>query len=131
MNKLKRYRNKKGIGFVDFGIKILIAVVIGSLTLGGLYVIANDNIMPTVKNKIESLFDYSQTNELEIQTPIKGDFNNDGIIDNADKDILTAEIFSQSGNYEFSALDLNEDGVIDLLDLMKLKSLAVQQSKQS
>lgn len=131
MNKLKKYRNKKGIGFVDFGIKILIAVVIGSLTLGGLYVIANDNIMPTVKNKIESLFDYSQTNELEIQAPIKGDFNNDGIIDNADKDILTAEIFSQSGNYEFSDLDLNEDGVIDLLDLMKLKSLAVQQSKQS
>lgn len=131
MNKLKKYRNKKGIGFVDFGVKILIAVVIGSLTLGGLYVITNDNIMPTVKNKIESLFDYSQTNELEIQAPIKGDFNNDGIIDNADKDILTAEILSQSGNYEFSDLDLNNDGVIDLLDLMRLKSLAIKQSQQS
>lgn len=131
MNKLKKYRNKKGIGFVDSGVKILIAVVIGALTLGGFYALAKDNVLLTAKSKIESLFDYSQTNELEIQAPIKGDFNNDGIIDNADKDILTAEILSQSGNYEFSDLDLNDDGVIDLLDLMRLKSLAIKQSQQS
>ena len=86
MDKLKKLKNKKAIGFVDFGVKILIAVVIGALTLGGFYALAKDNVLPTAKSKIESLFDYSQTNELEIQAPIKGDFNNDGIIDNADKD---------------------------------------------
>ena len=46
-------------GYVDSGVKILIAVVIGTLLLAGLYTLFNTNIMPTVTSKITSLFSYS------------------------------------------------------------------------
>ena len=36
-------------GYVDTGVKILIAVVIGALLLAGLYALFNTTIMPTVK----------------------------------------------------------------------------------
>ncbi len=58
---MKKYMNKKGEGFVDSGVKILIAVVIGALLLSGLYVMYNSTIMPSVKSKVESMFDYSGT----------------------------------------------------------------------
>lgn len=45
--------------YVDTGVKILIAVVIGALLLGGLYALFNTTIMPTVTEKIEGLFDYA------------------------------------------------------------------------
>ena len=44
--------------YVDTGVKILIAVVIGALLLGGLYTLFNSTIMPTVTTKIEGLFNY-------------------------------------------------------------------------
>lgn len=50
--------NKKAEGYVDSGVKILIAVVIGALLLAGLYALFNSTIMPTVTNKITSLFNY-------------------------------------------------------------------------
>ena len=50
-----------GEGFVDSGIKILIAVVIGALLLGGLYALFGDTILPTLTNKIKDLFNYSGT----------------------------------------------------------------------
>ena len=50
--------NKRAEGYVDSGVKILIAVVIGALLLAGLYVLFNSTIMPTVTNKITSLFNY-------------------------------------------------------------------------
>ena len=43
---------------VDSGIKILIAVVIGALLLGGLYALFGDTIMPTVTEKVEEMFDF-------------------------------------------------------------------------
>lgn len=46
-------------GYVDTGVKILIAVVIGALLLAGLYALFNTTIMPTVTNKVKSLFNYS------------------------------------------------------------------------
>ena len=46
-------------GYVDSGVKILIAVVIGALLLAGLYALFNTNIMPAVTQKITSLFNYS------------------------------------------------------------------------
>ena len=55
----KRLKNKKGFGFVDSGVKILIAVVIGALLLGGIYTLTKDTILPTAKSKVESMFDYS------------------------------------------------------------------------
>ena len=51
--------NKKADGYVDSGVKILIAVVIGALLLGGLYTLFNTTIMPTVTSKITELFSFS------------------------------------------------------------------------
>ena len=51
--------NKKAEGYVDSGVKILIAVVIGALLLAGLYALFNTTIMPTVTQKDTGLFNYS------------------------------------------------------------------------
>ena len=51
--------NKKAEGFVDSGVKILIAVVIGALLLGGLYSLFGDTILPTLGAKIQDLFNYA------------------------------------------------------------------------
>ena len=50
---------KKAEGYVDSGVKILIAVVIGALLLAGLYALFNTTIMPTVTSKVQGLFNYS------------------------------------------------------------------------
>ena len=44
--------------FVDSGIKILIAVVIGALLLGGLYALFGDTIMPTVTEKVTDMLNF-------------------------------------------------------------------------
>ena len=51
--------SKRAEGYVDSGVKILIAVVIGALLLAGLYALFNSTIMPTVSTKIQQLFNYS------------------------------------------------------------------------
>ena len=51
--------NCKAEGYVDSGVKILIAVVIGALLLTGLYTLFNTTIMPTVTEKITNLFSYN------------------------------------------------------------------------
>ena len=51
--------SKKAEGYVDSGVKILIAVVIGALLLAGLYALFNSTIMPTVTQKVQGLFNYS------------------------------------------------------------------------
>ena len=48
-----------GEGYVDSGVKILIAVVIGALLLAGLYTLFNTNILPTLTTKIRELFNYA------------------------------------------------------------------------
>ena len=50
--------NIKAEGYVDSGVKILIAVVIGALLLAGLYALFGDVIMPTVEDKITDLFNF-------------------------------------------------------------------------
>ena len=50
--------NKRAEGYVDSGVKILIAVVIGALLLAGLYALFNTTIMPTVTTKVTGLFNY-------------------------------------------------------------------------
>ena len=50
---------KKAEGYVDSGVKILIAVVIGALLLAGLYALFNTTIMPTVTTKITELFSFN------------------------------------------------------------------------
>ena len=51
--------NTRAEGYVDSGVKILIAVVIGALLLSGLYALFNTTIMPTVTKKITDLFSYA------------------------------------------------------------------------
>ena len=50
--------NNRAEGYVDSGVKILIAVVIGALLLSGLYALFNNTIMPTVTTKITDLFNF-------------------------------------------------------------------------
>ena len=47
-----------GEGSVDTALKILISVVIGALLLGGLYVLFNDTVLPTLTQRIKELFNY-------------------------------------------------------------------------
>jgi hypothetical protein len=51
--------NNRAEGFIDSGVKILIAVVIGALLFSGLYVLFGDTILPTLTEKISNLFDYA------------------------------------------------------------------------
>ena len=51
--------NTRAEGYVDSGVKILIAVVIGALLLSGLYALFNTTILPTVTSKITELFNFA------------------------------------------------------------------------
>ena len=51
--------NRRGEGFVDSAVKILIAIVIGALLLAGLYFTFNTIILPTLNERIKSMFSYS------------------------------------------------------------------------
>ena len=51
--------SRKAENYVDSGVKILIAVVIGALLLSLLYALFNNTIMPSVTSKITELFSYS------------------------------------------------------------------------
>ena len=50
--------NRKAEGYVDSGVKILIAVVIGALLLTLLYALFNNTIMPTVTQKVQGMFNF-------------------------------------------------------------------------
>ena len=51
--------NKKGEGYVDTGVKIIIAVVVGAVILGGLYTLFDNVILPTLETRISDMFDYT------------------------------------------------------------------------
>lgn len=51
-------RSQCGEGFVDTAIKILISVVIGALVLGGLYALFGETVLPTLKQRIQDMFNY-------------------------------------------------------------------------
>lgn len=52
-------RSQCGENFVDTAIKILMAVVIGALVLAGLYALFGDLVLPTLKQRIQELFNYA------------------------------------------------------------------------
>lgn len=54
----KKLKDKSGENYVDTGVKILIAVVIGALLLAGLYALFNTTIMPTLTERITEMFNY-------------------------------------------------------------------------
>ena len=53
--------SKKGEGYIDTGVKIIIGVVIGGVILAGLYALFNTTIIPTLTTKIGEMFNYSGT----------------------------------------------------------------------
>ena len=50
-----------GEGYVDTGVKIIIAVVVGGVLLAGLHALFNTTIIPTLTTKITEMFSYSGT----------------------------------------------------------------------
>ena len=55
----RAFAGTKAEAYVDTGVKILIAVVIGALLLGLLYALFNSTIMPKVTEKVGELFNYN------------------------------------------------------------------------
>ena len=53
--------NRAGEGYIDTAIKIIIALVIGALLLGGLYTLFNSSVIPTMQTKVTDMFSYSGT----------------------------------------------------------------------
>ena len=51
--------NIKAEGYVDTGVKIIIAVVVGTVILGGLYALFDNVILPTLETRIDGMFDYA------------------------------------------------------------------------
>jgi uncharacterized protein (DUF2062 family) len=51
--------NTRAEGFVDTGVKIIIAVVIGAVILGGLYALFNTVILPRLNTEIGEMFNYA------------------------------------------------------------------------
>ena len=47
---------KRGEGYIDTAVKMIIAVVIGALLLGGLYYIFNTLIFPGLAEHIQDMF---------------------------------------------------------------------------
>lgn len=51
--------NTTAEGYVDSGVKIIIAVVLGGLLLAGLYTLFNTTIIPNVTSEISEMFNYT------------------------------------------------------------------------
>lgn len=52
-------KDNSGQGALDVAVVCILSIVLGSLVLAGLYAIMDGTVMPSVKTKIESLFNYS------------------------------------------------------------------------
>lgn len=49
---------RRGDGYIDTAIKILIAVVLGALLLAGLYALFGETVLPTLTQRIKEMFNY-------------------------------------------------------------------------
>lgn len=58
-NLKKRFSDKSGQGAVDTAIIVLLSVVLGALLLAGLYALMDDTVLPTLTQKIQEMFNYS------------------------------------------------------------------------
>ena len=50
--------NREGQGTLDVAITVLISIVLGALILGGLYLIVNSTVLPTITKKIQEMFNF-------------------------------------------------------------------------
>ena len=51
--------DNSGQGAVDTAIIVLLSVVLGALLLAGLYALIDDTVLPTLTQKIQEMFNYS------------------------------------------------------------------------
>lgn len=59
MKSVKRIlKNNRAEGHIDTGVKIIIAVVVGALILGGLYLLFSNVILPQLNGEVEGMMDY-------------------------------------------------------------------------
>lgn len=50
--------NRSGQGALDTAVTVLISIVLGALILGGLYLVINGTVLPTITQRIREMFDY-------------------------------------------------------------------------
>ncbi len=50
--------NREGQGTLDVAVTVLISIVLGALILGGLYLIVNGTVLPSITQKIKEMFNY-------------------------------------------------------------------------
>ena len=51
-------QNREGQGTLDVAITVLISIVLGALILGGLYLLVDSTVLPTITQKIQEMFNY-------------------------------------------------------------------------
>ena len=51
--------NARAECYIDTGVKIIIAVVVGAVVLGGLYALFNTVIIPRLNTEIQGMFNYA------------------------------------------------------------------------
>ena len=51
--------NAKAEGYIDTGVTIIIAVVVGAVILAGLYALFNGVIIPRLNTEIQGMFNYA------------------------------------------------------------------------
>ena len=51
--------NQRGDFYISDAVKIIIAVVVGAVILGGLYALFDTVILPTLETRIDGMFDYA------------------------------------------------------------------------
>jgi cytochrome c-type biogenesis protein CcmH/NrfG len=54
-----KLKEKKGDGYLNNGIIMLIAIVLGALLLAGLYSLFGETIMPTIVERVKDMFNYN------------------------------------------------------------------------
>ena len=70
MKTLKKIlKNNRGEGHLDTGVKIIIAVVIGAVILGGLYLLFSNVILPQLNTEVDSMMDYGKNGATVRRTP--------------------------------------------------------------
>ena len=55
----KALADNSGQGALETAVGVLIAVVLGALILAGLYALIGDQVLPSLREKIQDMFDYS------------------------------------------------------------------------
>ena len=58
--KLKKaVKDNSGQGALETAVQVLIAVVLGALILAGLYALIGDTVLPSLKQRIQDMFNYT------------------------------------------------------------------------